>query len=91
MGFGDKCFQYDFILRHRRILIEVQGNYWHGHPNMYNEDGSDGKKKLNGIQKHNIERDVRKKKFAEEKNFKLIYIWESEINNGDFSKIMEVL
>lgn len=91
MGSKERCFQYDFIIRHRRILIEVQGDYWHGHPDMYNEDGSNGKKKLNNIQINNIKRDKLKKQFAIEKNFKLIYIWESEINKGDFSKIKEIL
>lgn len=91
MGSKERCFQYDFIIRHRRILIEVQGNYWHGHPDMYNEDGTDGKKKLNYTQRKNIERDKLKEQFAIEKNFKLIYIWESEINSGDFSKIKDIL
>lgn len=49
MGSKEKCFQYDFILHNKRILIEVQGNYWHGNPKFYNEDGSNGKKKLNDI------------------------------------------
>ena len=49
MGFKDSCFQYDFIIHGKRILIEVQGTYWHGDPKRYNEDGSDGKKKLNDI------------------------------------------
>lgn len=61
MGSKERCFQYDFIIRHRRILIEVQGDYWHGHPDMYNEDGSNGKKKLNNIQINNIKRDKLKK------------------------------
>jgi len=49
MGHGEKCFQYDFIVHKKRILIEVQGDYWHGNPNQYNEDGSNGKRKLNDI------------------------------------------
>ena len=91
MGSGDKCFQYDFIIHDKRILIEVQGNYWHGDPAIYNEDGSNGKKKLNNVQKEKIKRDVLKKEFAEDKKFKLICIWESEIKNKDFSKLKEIL
>ena len=87
MGFADRCFQYDFIVHGKRILIEVHGDYWHGNPNKYNESGSDGKKKLNDIQKKKIERDALKAQFAKEKNFKLICIWEDEINNEDFSKL----
>lgn len=91
MGSGEKCYQYDFIIHHKRILIEVQGNYWHGDPCLYNEDGSNGKKQLNNIQKKNIERDKLKYQFATDKNFTIIYIWESEINNNDFSKLKEIL
>lgn len=58
---------------------------------MYNEDGSNGKKKLNNIQKGKIEKDKIKKEFAEKHNFKIIYIWESEINNNDFSKLDELI
>lgn len=58
---------------------------------MYNNDGSNGKKKLNDTQKNNMKRDIEKRNFAIEKNFKIIYIWESEIKNEDFSKIKEVI
>lgn len=91
MGSGKRCFQYDFIIHKKRILIEVQGNYWHGDPNKYNNDGTDGKRKLNDTQKQNIEKDLLKKQFAEEKGFKIIYIWETEINNNNFSKLQEIL
>lgn len=91
LGTKKCCFQYDFIIHNKRTLIEVQGNYWHGNPNMYNEDGSNGKKKLNNIQKGKIEKDKIKKEFAEKHNFKIIYIWESEINNNDFSKLDELI
>ena len=91
MGSKERCFQYDFIVHGCRILIEVQGDYWHGNPEIYNKDGSNGKKKLNTIQKKNIERDKSKRNFAIEKQFKIIYIWESEINKNDFSKLKEIL
>ena len=58
---------------------------------MYNNDGSNGKKKLNDTQKNNMKRDIEKRNFAIEKNFKIIYIWKSEIKNEDFSKIKEVI
>ena len=91
MGSKEKCFQYDFIIHEKRTLIEVQGNYWHGDPNIYNEDGSNGKRKLNEIQKAKKERDKLKQEFAKEKNFNLICIWESEIKNNDFSKLNGVI
>ena len=36
--------QYDFGSKDLRILIEVQGDYWHGNPHFYNIDGSKGLK-----------------------------------------------
>ena len=87
----NKCFQYDFIIHNKRILIEVQGDYWHGNPNLYNYDGSGGKIKLNEMQKQKIELDKIKEQVAIDHGFQIIYIWESEINNNDFSKLMSIL
>lgn len=87
MGDGNRNYQYDFIIKGKRILIEVNGDYWHGNPNKFNIDGSDGKRKLNNIQISKIEKDKLKLEFAKNHNFEVIYIWEEEINNGDFSKL----
>lgn len=91
IGSGENCFQYDFIIHNKRILIEVQGDYWHANPKLFNEDGSDGKRILNDIQKEKIERDIKKKEFAESKNFNVIYIWESDINNCDYKVLEEII
>lgn len=80
-------YQYDFIIHDKRILIEVNGDYWHGNPNLFNEDGSDGKRKLNQVQLEKIKKDKLKLDFAKKHNFELIYIWEEEIKNNDFSKL----
>lgn len=91
MGSDEKCFQYDFIIHGKRVLIEVQGDYWHGNPLYYNLDGSHGKTKLNEVQLKNLERDKRKLQFAIDKKFKAVFIWETEIKNNDFSKILKVI
>ena len=57
MGDGNRNYQYDFIIKGKRILVEVNGDYWHGNPNKFNLDGSDGKRKLNDIQIAKIEND----------------------------------
>ena len=84
IGSGENCFQYDFIIHGKRILIEVQGDYWHGNPDLFNDDGTDGKRMFNEIQIKKKEIDIIKKKFAENKKFKVLYIWENEINNNNF-------
>ena len=87
MGDGNRNYQYDFIIKGKRILIEVNGDYWHGNPNKFNIDGSGGKRKLNDIQISKIENDKLKLEFANNHNFEVVYIWEEEINNEDFSKL----
>ena len=87
MGDGNRNYQYDFIIKGKRILVEVNGDYWHGNPNKFNLDGSDGKRKLNDIQIAKIETDELKLEFAKSHNFEVIYIWEEEINYCDFSKL----
>jgi G:T-mismatch repair DNA endonuclease (very short patch repair protein) len=73
----DKKYQYDFYIGNK-IIIEVQGDYWHGNPLKYGE----GLKPLNDIQKFKIERDKIKKIYAEENGYKIVYIWESDINKN---------
>ena len=48
-------YQYDFGIKSLRILIEVNGDYWHGNPKFYNNDGSNDKKILNEIQRYKID------------------------------------
>ena len=74
--------QFDFGNKECRILLEVQGDYWHGNPELYEEQ------KLNHIQIKNKENDKIKKGFAEKNNLKLFYLWEKDFNDGNF-KILE--
>jgi very-short-patch-repair endonuclease len=84
-------YQYDFIIRNQRILIEVDGDYWHGNPKYYNVDGTDGKRKLNEIQLSKIDRDTEKSEWAKSRGFEIIRIWEDEINNNSYKdKLNEI-
>ena len=84
--------QYDFGVKDKRILIEIDGDYWHGNPLLYNIEGTDDKRKLNNEQLDKIEKDIKKNKFALEHNFKLIRIWENEINDGSFiEKLKDII
>lgn len=82
-------YQYDFRIKDKRILIEVDGDYWHGNPNFYNENGDDGKRKLNETQKNKILQDIEKTKWAESRGFTLIRIWEDDINNENYKEILK--
>ena len=64
------CKSYDFKIKDTNILLEIDGDYWHGGP---------------GVEKHFYkleevkEDDVLKNQMATENGFSLIRIWESNI------------
>ena len=78
--------QFDFGNKKHKILIEVQGDYWHANPELYGY----GKRPINEIQSAKIEKDKNKEKFCKEKGFSLFYIWETQILNNDFSVLDEI-
>lgn len=77
-------YQFDFGSKEHRVLVEVQGDYWHGNPKIYKTT------QLNNIQKRNMKRDKEKIKFAKKHNMKLYHIWESDIKANNFSVLEEI-
>lgn len=76
---------YDFKIRGLNILIEVDGDYWH-----CNE--SKGFFPKYAAQKKNLERDVVKTTWCESNGYKLIRIWESDLNenpNGSIKRVVD--
>ena len=83
-------YQYDFLIDDN-ILLEVQGDFWHANPKIYNIQGTEpNKRKLYPRQLYKMQRDVLKKEFAEKYGYKIFYIWESEINDQNFSVIDDI-
>jgi G:T-mismatch repair DNA endonuclease (very short patch repair protein) len=70
---------FDFAIPSKKILIEVDGIYWHGKNLNDNE--------LNESQLRTRENDLYKNKLVELSDWKLIRIWEDEINKFEFDKI----
>jgi very-short-patch-repair endonuclease len=66
--------QYDFYLKDYKILIEADGDYWHGNPNIYNI--------LSERQLLKQADDKIKNRIARENGFELLRFWESDINNN---------
>jgi very-short-patch-repair endonuclease len=56
----------DFIVG--EVVIEVDGDYWHNLPGMF-------------------ERDAMKDAYYQDRGYRVIRIWEHEVNAGDFSKL----
>ena len=63
----------DFVDLENKIIYNVQGDFWHGNPLLYDIDN------LLKIQKLNVVRDKNKRNYLEKKEWVLLDIWESEI------------
>jgi len=63
--------QYDFCLKNFKILIEVDGDYWHGNPIRY--------KQLSDAQKLKQLDDKIKDRIAAENGYTIIRFWENDI------------
>lgn len=76
---------YDFLVRDD-ILIEVQGDYWHANPDVYNDC------ELNDIQRKNVQSDLEKSQWAKENGYSLVELWEKDINEtGSVALIEDVV
>ena len=75
------CKSYDFKLKGIPLIIEVDGDFWHGNPNT----------KSHFIGKEKVQRnDVLKEKIAKSRGYHIIRLWESDIKN-DISVISKSL
>lgn len=73
---------YDFFLPEHRLIIEIDGDYWHSNPNKF--------KKLNRTQKRNRQVDEIKNNWAKLNCIKMLRIWESDIKN-DPKKVFDLI
>lgn len=70
-------FVVDFYLPDNNIVIEVLGDYWHGHPDKYGTD----KKPLTNKQIKNKDKDILKYNYLTNKGHEVHMIWECDIYN----------
>lgn len=75
---GSKYKTYDFYLKDFNLLIEADGDYWHGNPKKYKMGD------LNETQMINKKNDIFKNKLAKENGFKLLRYWEEDIKRNGF-------
>ena len=73
---------YDFYFPTTNTILEIQGDYWHGNPLIY-----DGDLILRFPLKQKVKvcdlwkKDEDKKQLAESYGYKVVYLWETDINN----------
>lgn len=66
---------YDFKVKGKKILIEVDGDFWHCNPN------TKFKKPTTEHQRSNLIKDKIKNEWCKNNNYILLRFWESDINN----------
>jgi very-short-patch-repair endonuclease len=66
--------EYDFLILNTNILIEVDGDYWHGNQNIFEE--------LTEFQKSIQINDEIKENFAKNKGYNVIRFWGSDIKKN---------
>lgn len=75
---------FDFYLPNSNLIIEIDGDYWHGNPEMYNED------ELRPHQKRAQRIDEYKTKWALTHSIPILRIWEHDIRKNPI-KVMNML
>lgn len=81
--------QFDFLVNNK-IIIEAQGDFWHGNPKIYGE----GLKPLRDHQMMKRLDDKAKMRIAKEQSFEYVEFWEYDIHNNWDSvskKILELV
>ena len=78
--------RFDFLIKGKPILVEVDGDYWH-----YNTDNSSVEKKdPTRVQLKNMRNDIYKNKLAFKFGYMLLRFWEKDILK-DKNKIRDLL
>ena len=75
---------YDFYLPQHNLLVEIDGDFWHGNPDKYQEN------ELKGHQKRAQRVDEYKNKWALLHGIPLLRIWESDIRKNP-TRVMKML
>lgn len=71
-------YKFDFYIKELNLLIEIQGDFWHANPKVFNR-----KKLKSKIQIKCIIKDKHKRKIALDNNYNVIYFWEYDIINNE--------
>ena len=74
----------DVYIPFKNIIIEFQGDYWHGNPKKYT------KEMLSEYQLKKVEKDNELRAYCKENNIRLIEIWESDYNK-DVSNVIKTI
>jgi predicted CopG family antitoxin len=93
------CFMYDFTIffkNDKKIIIENHGNVFHANENLSINERNKFKHPFSKESFSEVlERDIKKRKRAEDKGFTVLYLWDTETDENNIkllkSKIYELL
>lgn len=82
----------DFYLSDYNLVIEADGDIWHGHPKRFNPEDIIPKTKMTAQQRWDL--DALRTKELQDAGYKVLRFWETDINRmsiDDFKSILEIL
>lgn len=81
------AYNWDLIFKNK-IIIEIQGDFWHANPKYYKETDI----LLDGLLAKDVwNKDNNKRKLVESKGYTVHYLWENDINNMTDEEIYKLL
>jgi len=75
-------YSFDFLIG-KKILLEVNGDFWHANPLIYKKEDIMPFPGKSMTVKQIWAKDNNKKKYAEGRGYKIIYIWEKDMKKMD--------
>lgn len=85
-------YRYDFYIPECNLIIEYQGNYWHGNPEKYYIGSTVAMQNIGRIAVEDIwQRDFNKYKEAASRGYKIVYIWETAYKKHGNKLIKETI
>lgn len=80
----------DIVLKKRRTVVFVHGCFWHRHPGCkYAYTPKSNVERWENKFRENVERDTRNRELLQDQGWRVIVVWECEINSAeDLSELL---
>jgi G:T-mismatch repair DNA endonuclease (very short patch repair protein) len=75
-------YVYDEVREDKKVIIEVNGDFWHANPNIYAEEDVVRLPKGDKIAREIWNSDKLRVSYAQELGYKVFIIWESDVKSG---------
>lgn len=84
---ADVLISVDIYIPDKKIVIETDGDYWHMNPKIYKKDFYN--KSTHKTAKETWQYDKKRRKVLTDAGYKVIALWETDIKNGNYFKILK--